>query len=71
MKIASVLAASACGGKWARSYVTSQEEPVSVAQYGSSVKNGEKKAIVSGVDSDSGDLSLSCTSKVNSGKRQT
>ena len=58
MKIASVLASSACGGKWARSYVTSQGGPVSVAQYVSSVKNGEKKAIVSGGDSDSGNLSL-------------
>ena len=28
MKIASVLASSACGGKWARSYVTSQGGPV-------------------------------------------
>ena len=58
MKIASVLAPSACGGKWARSYVTSVEEPVSFSQYVSNVKNGEKKAIVSGRDSDSGDLSL-------------
>ena len=58
MKIASVLASSACGTMWARSYVTSEGEPVSVAQYVSSVKNGVKKAIVSGGDSDSGDLSL-------------
>ena len=36
-----------------------------------SVKNGEKKAIVSGLDSDYGDLSLSCTSKVSNGKCQT
>ena len=43
MKIASVLASSACGGKWECSYI-------------SSLKNG-KKAIVSGGDSDSGDLS--------------
>ena len=57
MKIASVVAASACGTMWARSYVTSEEEPVNVAQYVSNVKNGEKKAIVSGRDSDSGDLS--------------
>ena len=27
VKIASVLASSACGGKWARPYVTSQGEP--------------------------------------------
>ena len=51
--------------------MTSEEEPVSLAQYVSSVKNGEKKAIVSGRDSDSGDLSLSCRSKANSGKCQT
>ena len=55
MIIVSVLASSACGGKWARSYVASQGGPVSVV---SSVKNGEKKAIVSGGDSNSGDLSL-------------
>ena len=58
MKLASVLASSACGGKWARSYVTSQGGPVSVAQYVSSIKNRETKAIVSGEDSDSGDLGL-------------
>ena len=56
MKIASVLAVSACSTMWARSYVTSEGEPVSVAQYVSSVENGEKAAIVSGRDSDSGDL---------------
>ena len=44
-----------------QSCITSLEEPVSVAQYVSSIKNGEKKAIMSGGDSDSGDLSLSCT----------
>ena len=58
MKIASVLASSACGGKWVQSYVTSQGGPVSVAQYVSSVKNGEKKAIVSSEDSNSSDLGL-------------
>ena len=40
-------------------YVTSQEEPISIAQYVSSFKNGEKKMIVSSINSDSGDLSLS------------
>ena len=58
MKIASFPASSACGGKWAWSYVTSEGEPVSIAQYVSNVKNGEKKAILRGGDSDSGDLSL-------------
>ena len=29
MKIASLLVASTCGGKWAWSHVTSQQEPVS------------------------------------------
>ena len=71
MKIGSVLAASACGGKWARSHVTSPKEPVSLALYVSNVKNGEKKEIVSGGDSDSGDLSLSSTSKVSRQKCQT
>ena len=33
--------------------MTSEEEPVSIAQYVSNVKIGEKKAIVSGGDSDS------------------
>ena len=48
-----------------RSYVTSQEEPVYIySQYHTSVKNEEKKAIVSGLDSDPGILSLSYTSKV-------
>ena len=47
MKIASFVAASACGGRWVRSYVTSEEVPVSVARYVSNVKNGEK-AIASG-----------------------
>ena len=41
----SVLVSSACGGNWARSYVTSPKEPVSVAQYVSNVKKLEKKAI--------------------------
>ena len=58
MKFASVVAASACGTMWARSYVMSEEEPVSLAQYVSNVKNDEKEAIVSGGDSDSGDVSL-------------
>ena len=59
---------SVCDGKWARSYVTSQEVPLAFAQYVPSVKYGEKKAIVSGGDSDSGSLSPSCTSKASSGK---
>ena len=33
-----VIASSASSGKWARSYVTSEGEPVSVAQYASNVK---------------------------------
>ena len=49
----------------------SPKEPVGLAQYVSRVKNGEKKAIESGRDSDSGDLSLSCPSKASSGKCQT
>ena len=62
---------SACSGKWARSYVTSQEDPLAFAQYVPSVKYGEKKSIVSGEDSDSGSLSPSVTSKASSGKSQT
>ena len=45
--------------------------PLSVCTVFPSVKYGEKKAIVSGGDSDSGSLSLSCTSKASSGKCQT
>ena len=73
-KIACVLVhllALHCGGKWARSYVTSQEDPLAFVQYVPSVKYGEKKANVSGGDSDSGSLSPSCTSKAGSGKSQT
>ena len=54
-----------------RSYVTSQGDPLAFAQYVPSVKYGEKAAIVSGGDSESGSLSPSCTSKVSSGKSQT
>ena len=55
-----------------RSYVTSQEDPLrlALAEYVPSVKYEEKKVIVSGGDSDSGNLSLSCTSKASSGKSQ-
>ena len=35
-----VLASSACGGNWARLYVTLQWGSVNVAQYVSSAKNG-------------------------------
>ena len=47
--------------------MTSQGEPLAFAQYVYSVKYGEKKAIVSGGDSDSGSLSPSVTSKASSG----
>ena len=50
---------------------TSQEDPLAFAQYVPSVKYGEKKAIVSSGNSDSGSLSPSCTSKASSGKSQT
>ena len=46
MKIASVLALATCGGKWALSYVKSEKKPINVSLYVSSVKNGEKNAIV-------------------------
>ena len=51
--------------------MTSQGDPLAFAQYVPSVKYGEKKAIVSGGDSDSGSLSPSVTSKASSGKSQT
>ena len=59
-----------CGGKWVRSYVTSPKEPVGIAQCVSNVED-RQKAIVSGGDGDSGDLSLPFTSKVSKQKRQT
>ena len=51
--------------------MTSQGDPLAFAQYVPSVNCGEKKAIVSGGDSDSGSLSPSATSKASSGKSQT
>ena len=54
---------SACIEQWARSYVASQGDPLAFAQYVLSVKYGEKKAIMSGGDSDSGSLSPSCTTE--------
>ena len=51
--------------------MTSQGDPLAFAQYVTSVKYGEKKAIMSGRDSDSGSLSPSVTSKASSGKSQT
>ena len=63
---------SACSGKWVRSYVTSQEDPLAFAQYVPSVKiiwreEGDRERR----NSDSGSLSPSYTSKASSGKSQT
>ena len=51
--------------------MTSQGDPLVFAQYVPSVNYGEKAAIVSGGDSDSGSLGPSVTSKASSGKSQT